>query len=33
VAQVEIVTLPDCGHMLHHYQPQAVAGLIERVMA
>jgi pimeloyl-ACP methyl ester carboxylesterase len=30
VAQVEIVTVPNCGHMLHHDQPQAVAGLIER---
>jgi len=30
VAQVEVVTLLDCGHMLHHDQPQAVAELIER---
>jgi pimeloyl-ACP methyl ester carboxylesterase len=22
-------TVPDAGHMLHHDQPQAVAGLIE----
>jgi pimeloyl-ACP methyl ester carboxylesterase len=33
VAQVEIVTVPDCGHMLHHDQPQAVAGLIERFIS
>ncbi len=33
VAQVEIVTLPDCGHMLHHDQPQAVAALIERFLS
>jgi pimeloyl-ACP methyl ester carboxylesterase len=25
VAQVEIVTVPNCGHMLHHDQPQALA--------
>ncbi len=29
VAQVKIVTLPDCGHMLHHDQPVLLAGLIE----
>lgn len=32
VAQVETVTLADCGHMLHHDQPQAVAELLERFM-
>ena len=30
VAHVEIVQVPDCGHMLHHDQPQAVAALLER---
>jgi len=30
VANLEIVQVPDCGHMLHHDQPQAVAELIER---
>lgn len=29
VAHVEIAQVPDCGHMLHHDQPQAVAHLIE----
>ena len=29
VANVEITQVPDCGHMLHHDQPQAVARLIE----
>ncbi|HEY8908535.1 MAG TPA: alpha/beta hydrolase [Rhodoferax sp.] len=29
VAQVKIVTLPDCGHMLHHDQPELLAALIE----
>ena len=29
VAQVRIVTLPDCGHMLHHDQPELLAALIE----
>ncbi|WP_296490359.1 alpha/beta hydrolase [Rhodoferax sp.] len=29
VANLEIVQVPDCGHMLHHDQPQAVAALIE----
>ena len=33
VARLEIVTLPDCGHMLHHDQPEALAGLIERFIA
>jgi len=33
VAQVEIVTVPDCGHMLHHDQPEALARLIERFVA
>jgi len=33
VAQVEIVTLPDCGHMLHHDQPVLLAGLIERFIS
>ncbi|MCM2340469.1 alpha/beta hydrolase [Rhodoferax sp.] len=30
VANIEIVQVPDCGHMLHHDQPQAVAELLER---
>ncbi|MDI1245434.1 MAG: alpha/beta hydrolase [Rhodoferax sp.] len=30
VAHLERVELPDCGHMLHHDQPQAVAELLER---
>lgn len=29
VPQLERVTLADCGHMLHHDQPQALAQLIE----
>jgi len=29
VPDLRIEVLPDCGHMLHHDQPQAVAGLIE----
>ena len=33
VAQVDTVTVPDCGHMLHHDQPQAVAALLERFIA
>ena len=32
VAQVERHALADCGHMLHHDQPQAVAALIERFL-
>jgi pimeloyl-ACP methyl ester carboxylesterase len=30
VAHIEIAQVADCGHMLHHDQPQAVAHLIER---
>lgn len=30
VAHVETAQVHDCGHMLHHDQPQAVAQLIER---
>lgn len=30
VANVQIAQVDDCGHMLHHDQPQAVADLIER---
>jgi len=33
VAQLEVVTVPDCGHMLHHDQPEALAGLIARFIA
>ncbi len=32
VRQVEIAQVPDCGHMLHHDQPQAVAALIEQFL-
>jgi pimeloyl-ACP methyl ester carboxylesterase len=32
VAQLETVQLPNCGHMLHHDQPQAVATLMERFL-
>jgi pimeloyl-ACP methyl ester carboxylesterase len=32
VANIEIVQVPDCGHMLHHDQPQAVAELLERFL-
>lgn len=30
VARLGLVELPDCGHMLHHDQPLAVAELLER---
>lgn len=33
VRQVEIAQVPDCGHMLHHDQPQAVAQLIEQFVS
>lgn len=33
VAQLEIVQLDDCGHMLHHDQPQAVAQCLERFLS
>ena len=33
VARIEIAQVPDCGHMLHHDQPQAVAALIERFVS
>jgi len=33
VRQCEQVQLDDCGHMLHHDQPQALAALIERFVA
>lgn len=29
VPNIRVQVLPDCGHMLHHDQPQAVAALIE----
>ncbi len=32
VIDLTLVQLPDCGHMLHHDQPQAVAELLERFM-
>ncbi|MFN2644251.1 MAG: alpha/beta fold hydrolase [Burkholderiales bacterium] len=32
-ANLRHVTLEDAGHMLHHDQPQAVAGLIEEFLA
>jgi pimeloyl-ACP methyl ester carboxylesterase len=33
VQSLEIVEVPDCGHLLHHDQPGAVAALIERFLA
>lgn len=33
IPQVEIATIPDAGHMLHHDQPQLLARLIERFVA
>ena len=33
VPQVEIVRIEDAGHMLHHDQPEILAGLIERFIA
>jgi pimeloyl-ACP methyl ester carboxylesterase len=33
VPSLEIVEVPDCGHMLHHDQPEAVAALIERFIS
>ena len=33
VANVQIAQVDDCGHMLHHDQPQAVAKLIERFLS
>jgi pimeloyl-ACP methyl ester carboxylesterase len=33
VPSLEIVEVPDCGHMLHHDQPEAVAALIERFVS
>jgi pimeloyl-ACP methyl ester carboxylesterase len=33
VPQVEIVRVENAGHMLHHDQPEIVAGLIERFIA
>jgi len=32
VPQLTRVTLPDCGHMLHHDQPQALAALLQRFL-
>jgi len=33
VAQLETVQVADCGHMLHHDQPQAVADVLERFVS
>jgi pimeloyl-ACP methyl ester carboxylesterase len=33
VPSVRIKRLEDAGHMLHHDQPQRVAGLIEQFLA
>ena len=33
VANVEIGFIPDAGHMMHHDQPEILAGLIERFIA
>ncbi len=30
IPQVEIATIPDAGHMLHHDQPELLAAMIER---
>ncbi len=32
VAHIEIVQLPDCGHMLHHDQPEKLATLMENFL-
>ena len=33
VPQVEIATIPNAGHMLHHDQPELLAAMIERFIA
>lgn len=33
VARLQTITLPDCGHMLHHDQPQRLAQAIEPFLA
>jgi pimeloyl-ACP methyl ester carboxylesterase len=33
VPSLELVEVPDCGHMLHHDQPAVLAALIERFVA
>jgi pimeloyl-ACP methyl ester carboxylesterase len=33
VPQVEIARIEDAGHMMHHDQPEVLAGLIERFVA
>jgi pimeloyl-ACP methyl ester carboxylesterase len=33
VPQCQMQTLPDCGHMLHHDQPLALAGVIEEFLS
>jgi pimeloyl-ACP methyl ester carboxylesterase len=32
IAQVELARLADCGHMLHHDQPEALAALLRRFL-
>lgn len=33
VADVKVIKLPDCGHMLHHDQPERLAELVEDFLA
>ena len=33
IAQVELASLPDAGHMLHHDQPEALARMVEQFIA
>ena len=33
IPQVEIATIPNAGHMLHHDQPELLAAMIERFLA
>jgi len=33
VPDCRVAVVPDAGHMLHHDQPQAVAGLIESFLS
>lgn len=33
VPDIEIASIPDAGHMLHHDQPEALAALLLRFLA
>ena len=33
VANYQTITLPDCGHMLHHDQPELLAKAIEAFLS